>query len=120
MSAANSGPMPATKGRLRTRRGVVRRWVALGVLVLVALLYYRPLRAYVDARGQQAAQAATVHRLQARQRSLERRLERSASTAVLEAEARSLGYIRPGEHLFIVKNIPEWRRKQHASGHAHG
>jgi hypothetical protein len=29
-----------------------------------------------------------------------------------------LGYVRPGEHLFIVKDIPQWRRRQHSSRHA--
>jgi hypothetical protein len=37
-----------------------RRWFALGALVLVGLLYYRPLHDYFDARSQQAAQLTTV------------------------------------------------------------
>ncbi|HZD87746.1 MAG TPA: septum formation initiator family protein [Gaiellaceae bacterium] len=113
--------MPAKRVRRRThaRPFVARRWVALAALALVALLYYRPLRAYVDARGQQAAQAAVVRRLQAEQHWLEQRLKRSSSLPVLAEKARSLGYVRPGEHLYIVKNLPKWRRKQHASRRAH-
>ncbi len=107
--------MPPRKARRRTRRSVLRRWAALGALGLVALLYYQPLRAYVGARSQEAAQAAAVRRLRDEQRSLERRVKRSSSLTVLAAEARTLGYVRPGEHLFIVKNIREWRREQHAS-----
>lgn len=103
--------MPRTKARLRARR----RWLGLGALALVALLYYQPLRAYVSARSQESAQAATVRRLQNERDFLQRRLKRSSSLSVLAAEARTLGYVRPGETLFIVKNLPEWRRKQHPS-----
>ena len=107
--------MPRSKPRRRTRRIVARRWLGLGALALVGLLYYQPLRAYLSARSQQAAHAATVARLQEEKSALTRRLRRSSSLAVLAAEARTLGYVRPGEHLFIVKNLPEWRRKQHPS-----
>jgi cell division protein FtsB len=105
--------------KARTRRLVARRWLGVGALALVALLYYQPLRAYVSAHSQQAAQAAAVRRLQEERNTLERRLKRSSSDAVLAAEARMLGYIRPGEHLFIVKNLPQWRRKQHPSRRVH-
>lgn len=112
--------MPSSKARARTRRIVVRRWLGLGALALVALLYYQPLRAYLSARSQQAAHAATVRSLQAERDTLQRRLKRSSSLAVLADEARTLGYVHPGEHLFIVKNLPEWRRKQHPSRRGHG
>jgi len=35
--------------------------------------------------------------------------------ATLAREARALGYVKPGEHLFIVKNIDAWRRRLKAS-----
>jgi hypothetical protein len=31
------------------------------------------------------------------------------------ARSRSLGYVRPGEHLFIVKGIDAWRQRERAS-----
>ena len=55
-----------------------------------------------------------MRQLQKEQAALERRLRQASSDAALAAEARTLGYIRPGEHLFIVKDIPQWRRRQHA------
>jgi cell division protein FtsB len=111
--------MAARKKRRRRRRGrIARRWFAVGALVLVGLLYYRPLHDYFDARSERAAQAAAVRQLQEQQTTLERRLDHASSVAVLTAEARTLGYIRPGEHLFIVKDIPEWRRRQHEGSHA--
>ena len=91
----------------------------MGALVLVGLLYYRPLHDYFDARSQQAAQLTAVQKLQREQDALEKRLRRASSDAALEAEARTLGYVLPGEHLFIVKDIPQWRRRHHAARHGH-
>lgn len=79
--------------------------------MLVGLLYYRPLRAYVDAHGQLAQRSAAVHRLREEQVELERRLKTSSSPGMLEREARTLGYVRKGEHLIIVKDIPQWRKR---------
>ena len=110
--------MPRTKGRRPARTVVVRRWLAVGALVLVGLLYYRPVHGYLDARGQRAVRVAAVQRLQREQASLKRRLERASSPDVLAREARALGYIRPGEHLFIVKDVPQWRQKRHRRGNA--
>jgi cell division protein FtsB len=111
--------MAARKKRRRRLGGpIARRWFAVGALVLVGLLYYRPLHDYLDAHSQQAVRVAAVQKLQNEQAALERRLHRASSLAVLAQEARTLGYIRPGEHLIIVKDIPQWRRGQHAHRHA--
>ena len=111
--------MAARKKRRRRLGGpIARRWFALGALVLVGLLYYRPLHDYFSARSQRAVQLAAVRKLQKEQDSLESRLRHASSDAALAAEARSLGYVRRGEHLFIVKDIPQWRRRQYASRHA--
>jgi cell division protein FtsB len=59
-----------------------------------------------------------VRQLQKEQAALEQRVKHASSLAALAAEARTLGYIRPGEHLFIVKDIPQWRRRQHGGSHA--
>jgi cell division protein FtsB len=107
-------------GRKRHRRFVARRWFAVGALVLVALLYYRPLKAYVDANGQLAQRAQAVRKLQAEEALLKHRVASSTSIATLAREARNLGYVKPGEHLFIVKGINRWRKLQRASMMAHG
>jgi Septum formation initiator len=96
------------------RSAVVQRWLAVGALLLVALLYYRPLRAYLDARAQLGNRTAAVTRLRSEQAALERRLQASSSPDVLAREARSLGYVRKGEYLLIVKGIPQWRQRQRA------
>jgi cell division protein FtsB len=110
----------ATRKKRKVRLGgpIARRWFAVGALVLVGLLYYRPLHDYVDARAQRAVRIAAVRKLQRQKAMLERRLRHASSDAALAAEARTLGYIRPGEHLYIVKDIPQWRRRQHGGSHA--
>jgi cell division protein FtsB len=111
--------MAARKKRRRRVGGpIARRWFAVGALVLVGLLYYRPLHDYVDARSQRAVRVAEVRKLQREQAALKRRLAHASSLAALAAAARTLGYIRPGEHLFIVKDIPQWQRRQHGARHA--
>ena len=102
------------------RRMTVRRWLAVGALVLVALLYYRPLKAYVDARAELGQRHAVVRRLEHEKANLEHRLGSSTSVATIAREARALGYVHPGEHLLIVKNIPAWRKRLRASLQPHG
>ena len=102
-------------GRRVARSVVLRRWLAVGALVLVGLLYYRPLRAYVDARGQLGERRAIVHHLERQKTTLEQRLSASTSVPTLAREARALGYVKPGEHLFIVKGIDQWRKRLRAS-----
>jgi cell division protein FtsB len=98
---------------------VVRRWLAVGALVLIALLYYRPIKAYIDAQGQLGQGKQIVQKLRADKARLERQLGSSNSLPTLAREARALGYVRPGERLYIVKGINHWRKQQRASMMAH-
>ena len=108
------------KGRRPARSSVLRRWLAVGALLLVALLYYRPLKAYIDARGQLAQHQQMVQNLRTDKSRLEHRLGSSTSIATLGREARALGYVRPGERLYIVKGINHWRKVQRPSMMARG
>jgi hypothetical protein len=108
-----------SRGRRPARSVVFRRWLAVGALVLFALLYYRPLKAYVDARGELAQKRAVVQQLKLEKQRLEHRLGSSTSLDTLAREARALGYVRKGEHLFIVKGINEWRQRERARMMAH-
>jgi len=94
-----------------------RRWrvVLVAAVALVAFLYYRPLRAYVDTRHSLAGRRADVRGLQAEKQRLEHELAISTSPAALELEARQLGLVKPGERLFIVKGIAAWERKHAAT-----
>ena len=107
--------MPRKRGRRPARSVVLRRWLAVAALVLVALLYYRPLKAYVDAQGQLGRHRAVVRRLEVQKATLEQRLGSSTTLATLAREARALGYVKPGERLYIVKGIEGWRKRERAS-----
>jgi cell division protein FtsB len=89
----------------------VLRWLALGTLVVVALLYYRPLRSYLELRSSLQERQAEVRELRARRDQLARRLEETDTPEALARRARKLGLVKPGEQLFIVKGIEEWRRR---------
>ena len=104
----------------RPRRRIPRgrfllRWLAVGVVLFVAFLYSQPLRSYLSTRDTLAQRTAEVKELRAKKLRLERRLAEGDTPAALEREARRLGYVRPGERLFIVKGIASWRRKHEHS-----
>ncbi len=81
------------------------RWVALAGICVVALLYYRPVRSYLETRATLERRSGEVRRLETERRRLERRLADAGTDAALIREARKLGLVRPGERLFIVKGI---------------
>ena len=108
------------KSRRAARRSIMLRWLAVGALALVAFLYYRPMRTYIATRHELTQQRREVQILAAQRAALETRLAASTSTAALAREARRLGLTLPGEHLFIVKGIPAWRKAQRATIGGHG
>src|SRR5438045_9659912 len=92
--------------RAHARSLLGRRWVAAAVLVLVGLLYYRPLHNYFSSRAQRAERLAEVVKLEREQAALERKVRAASSPAALAAQERLLGDISPGERTFLVKYIP--------------
>ena len=100
---------PKLRKRIPRGRFLVR-WLILGVLVFVAFLYYQPFRSYVQTRDALGERSAEVEALRAEKRSLEQRLAEADTPEALAREARRLGYVKPGEQLFIVKGIDAWRR----------
>jgi cell division protein FtsB len=105
--------MPKSQRRTsrRRRRTSVLRWIALATLAIVALLYYRPLKSYVETRSSLEERQAEVRQLRAKRNELARRLEEADTPEDLARRARKLGLVKRGEQLFIVKGIEEWRRK---------
>ena len=77
---------------------------------MLALLYYRPVRAYLGTKHTLAQRAAEVRLLQRQHSALERQLAQSDTGASLVRASRRLGLVRPGEQLFIVTGISAWRR----------
>jgi len=92
------------------RSSIFLRWLAVGAILLVALLYARPLRSYLSTKNQLAQRAADVRALEAEKRDLQHQLADASTPEALQREARRLGLVRPGERLFIVKGIPKWVR----------
>ena len=87
----------------------MRRWSAVAAVAIVAYLYYHPLRTYLSTRHELSSQRAQVAELAAQKGELERRLAATTSLGALARQARELGYVLPGEHLYIVKGIQAWR-----------
>ena len=90
-------------------RGI--RLLAIGGLVLVAFLYWKPAHAYLHAKHQLESSRADVRALKAERTRLERRIARAGTGDQFVREARRLGLVKPGERLFIVKGIAAWRKK---------
>jgi cell division protein FtsB len=93
------------------RRRRFRLLLPLAVVTVMAFLYVRPISSYLHTRSELGARRAQVVTLRAEKARLERRLARTTSDAALAREARRIGYVKPGERLFIVKGISSW---QHA------
>jgi cell division protein FtsB len=87
----------------------VRRWSVVAAVVIVAYLYYHPLRTYLETRHELSTRRTQVAELAEQKHELQRRLAASTSLGAVAREARRLGYVRPGEHLYIVKGIQVWR-----------
>ena len=77
---------------------------------MIGYAYYHPLRSWLETRDALSSRRAQVEELVAKKRELEARLRASASADSLAREARRLGFVRPGEHLFIVKGIGAWKK----------
>ena len=90
------------------RRKFLLRWLAVGAILLVGLLYARPLRSYLGTKHELSQRSSDLQALKAEKRELQHRLAEASTTQALQREARRLGLVRPGERLFIVKGISAW------------
>jgi cell division protein FtsB len=92
------------------------RWLAVATILVVGLLYYRPLKSYLDTNASLEERAAQVRTLRAERDELARMVAESDTPEALARRARRLGLVKPGERLFIVKGIDEWRARQGNTG----
>jgi cell division protein FtsB len=86
------------------------RLLALGGVLLVAFLYWKPAHSYLSTKHTLEARQADVRALRAEKTRLEKRLAQAGTRQQLVREARRLGLVKPGERLFIVRGIPAWRK----------
>ena len=89
---------------------LARRWLAVIAVVLIAYAYYHPLRSWFETRSELASRRSEVAQLAQERRELQARLAASTRLEALAREARMLGFVKPGEHLFIVKGIDAWKK----------
>lgn len=92
--------------RLRTTR-----LLALGALVLVAFLYWRPIHTYLRTKQTLQTRHAQVHALASEKAMLEKRIALANTGPELIRQGRMLGLVRPGEQLFIVRGVSAWRHR---------
>ncbi len=86
------------------------RLLALGGIVVLGLLYWKPLHTYVSTKQELHRRQAEVSSLATQRRQLERQIAAVGSGGELVLEARRLGLVKPGERLFIVRGIDAWRQ----------
>ena len=94
------------------RTAVVLRWCIVGVALFVAFLYYQPLASYLQTRSALNERTTEVERLRDERARLRARLADSETVTALAREARRMRLVKPGERIFIVKGVAEWRRAQ--------
>jgi cell division protein FtsB len=99
------------RSRRARRRIPFTRWLAVATILVVGLLYYRPLKSYLETRTALENRAAQVRSLRAERDELARRVAESDTPEALARRARRLGLVKPGERLFIVKGADEWRAR---------
>ena len=83
----------------------------------VAFLYVQPLRSYLSTRDALAQRAREVRVLRAQKARLQQKLVAADTPEALTREARLIGYVKPGERLFIIKGINAWRRLHEPASH---
>lgn len=88
------------------------------MLLVVAVGYVQPLRAYRDASADVATRQSEVERIARANVRLEQRIAETQTPEFVEREARKLTLVRPGERLYIVTGIDEWKQERRARSKA--
>jgi len=105
----------AAPGRGRRVTGI--RWDRVGrialllVLAFIVFLYIGPAKTYVATLKESSQRSSEVQRLSQENQRLRERRAALRNPAVLEAEARRLGMVRPGERPYILENLPGQKPK---------
>jgi cell division protein FtsB len=107
--------MPAAPARRASARPVlpairwdrVGRCALLAVFVGIVLLYMGPARSLFQAVGQSKARNAEVRRLERENQRLTARKRALQRPGTMEREARRLGYVKPGERAYVIRDLPK-------------
>lgn len=123
MATARTAPPPRRSIPARSARAVRQvegatagiRWDRVGRVALLLLLagvlalYVRPGIAYFGAWQESKDRRADIIRLEQENRRLQARRAALRDPQVIEAEARRLGMVRPGERPYVVDGLPAER-----------
>jgi cell division protein FtsL len=91
--------------RRPSRSKLALRWIGAAVLVAIALSYIHPLTSYRHARQDVQDRHAAITALERDNAELTKKLMDAGKSNYVIREARRLGLVREGEHLFIVKGV---------------
>jgi type II secretory pathway component PulJ len=89
------------------------RLLAIGAVLLVAFLYWKPLHSYVRTKHQLRVREEQVDALAAQKAQLQKKIALAGTPSELIRQARLLGLVKPDERLFIVRGISGWRKHNH-------
>jgi len=87
------------------------RLLAIGALVLVAFLYWRPIHTYLRTKQALQTRHAQVRSLSTEKTKLQKQIALANTAPELLRQGRMLGLVRPGEQLFIVRGVSAWRHR---------
>jgi cell division protein FtsB len=90
------------------------RLLAIGGLLLVAFLYWKPMHTYLSTKHELEARSAQLQSLRKEHAKLQQKIALAGTGPQLVQQARLLGLVKPGERLFIVRGIPAWRHRNRA------
>ena len=92
---------------LRVRWDRVGRVALLLLLAGVVLSYVGPARSLFSTWRDSHAKQAQLHTLEQQHQALLSRAKALRDPRTVEAEARRLGLVRPGEHSYVIQNLPD-------------
>ncbi|HEX5146402.1 MAG TPA: septum formation initiator family protein [Conexibacter sp.] len=109
-SARRSARPPAATAlgaaALRVRWDRVGRTALLVLLLGVALAYVGPARSLLSTWHESHAKQAQLQALEREHDALARRAADLRDPRTVQAEARRLGMVRPGERSYVVRDLP--------------
>jgi cell division protein FtsL len=91
--------------RRPSRSKLALRWIGAAVLVVIAVSYIHPLTSYRHAQQEVRDRQAAITALERDNTELTKKLMDAGKSDYVIREARRLGLVREGEHLFIVKGV---------------
>jgi len=110
-SAARRSPArpvtPLGAAALRVRWDRVGRVALLVVLAAIALAYIGPARSLVSTWRTSNAKQAQLHALEREHALLLQRARQLRDPRTVQAEARRLGMVRPGERSYVIQELPQ-------------